>query len=601
MHIVRFQGGFANQLFQLCLYERLKTKYGNDNVFADISPYRKNKSHGGFRLGKYYEFNFIERVPEDCIFIKEMSYDEADTDKNKDHIYAGYWQSEEFFPEDMSFISCFFDEGRLNSSSKKLLEKIRTSESVSLHVRRGDYIDHFLHGNIANLTYINNAVDHIKKKLAAPVFFVFSDDVPWCKKNIRIENADVHFVEGNKGKPEADMLLMSECRHNIIANSSFSWWSQKLNKNADKIVISPEYWYNERMDIDKLNSESFVHVRNVPNINKACDEPRFSVLIPVYNSGPALRRCLSSVLNQTYDNIEIIAVDDASTDDSYRLLTEYAEGDARIRLVKKDRNESLLSSRITAMKMAKGEYILFLDSDDYYDRDTCLRLNEEIEKDRADIIEFSYILEPDKIKQVNPVPPGEENAEMVINGESPHTVWNKCYSAELVKKILDNCEEFYCNMTEDIYFVTLFYSFKNSYRRIPDGLYHYVKTNGMSATGELREESVKKAIDSICIKNEKLRSFAERFQYDWKDAIDKREKMDAEFMAYLCMTSSRPLTEKLKYLEMTDERFGTDYASYHENEMQKIYDIYCRFRREGKRGKLRLIGKYSRDHLKSFF
>lgn len=139
----------------------------------------------------------------------------------------------------------------MNEKNQKILEKITQTNSVSIHVRRGDYYNNEsafkIHGNITTKKYYENALEFIKEKVKNPVFFVFSDEFEWVKKNLYFFSnyGEVHIIDWNKGFDSyIDLQLMSNCKHNIIANSSFSWWAAWLNKNKNKIVISPKKWVN---------------------------------------------------------------------------------------------------------------------------------------------------------------------------------------------------------------------------------------------------------------------------------------------------------------------------------------------------------------------
>ena len=117
-------------------------------------------------------------------------------------------------------------------------------ESVGIHVRRGDYLNIPLYSGICDLPYYTRAIEYIKSKSKNPKFYIFSNDMEWCKINLPVENAV--FVEANTGINSIfDMILLSSCKYNIIANSSFSWWGAWLNKNK-KAVIAPTKWYNNK-------------------------------------------------------------------------------------------------------------------------------------------------------------------------------------------------------------------------------------------------------------------------------------------------------------------------------------------------------------------
>ena len=353
MHLVYFQGGLANQLFQLALYFKLIELYGSANVYADIRFYKTNKEHGGFQLNRFLRLNYYRKkyVPYEFHEINESNFFSAFFSDEKNFLYVGYWQDEVFFPKDLTPIREIFQGIRLNNTNQKFMQKIKESESVSIHVRRGDYVDHFLHGNIANEVYLENAIRYFEEKLTNPVFFVFSDEIEWCKENLKIANRKFFFISNEK--MELDLFLMSNCKYNVIANSSFSWWAQRLNEHAEKIVVAPEYWFNEEVIGNRLNLEQFVHIKNYKCIKEVKTSPYFSILIPVFNRQFILKRCLTSVLNQTYENIEIIVVDDCSQDQTFDILKNYACNDARIKLIRLEKNSSQLSARLAAMRIAK--------------------------------------------------------------------------------------------------------------------------------------------------------------------------------------------------------------------------------------------------------
>ncbi len=117
----------------------------------------------------------------------------------------------------------------------------------------GDYVNHPIHGGICTMDYYQQAIDIMKSKIVNPKFFIFSNDIEWCHSHLKL--ADAVYITGNKGENSyRDMQLMSMCKHNIIANSSFSWWGAWLNNNPDKIVIAPAKWFND----PKINTRDLI-------------------------------------------------------------------------------------------------------------------------------------------------------------------------------------------------------------------------------------------------------------------------------------------------------------------------------------------------------
>lgn len=164
----------------------------------------------------------------------------------------GYWQHYKYFEKTSLDI---FEELTLKEAldlkAEKWLSQIKNDEaSVAVHVRRGDYVTdsgaNYLMG-VLPIEYYHNAINYIQKKVSNPSFYFFSDDLDWVKKNIKT-NAPAYFVDGNVDY--ADLDLMRHCNHNIIANSTFSWWGAFLNRNPNKIVIAPKQW-SPREDVNK--------------------------------------------------------------------------------------------------------------------------------------------------------------------------------------------------------------------------------------------------------------------------------------------------------------------------------------------------------------
>jgi hypothetical protein len=163
--------------------------------------------------------------------------------KNNSYI-QGYWGDERYFKDiESSVRKEFIPLKKLDGRNQKILDKIKSETSVSIHVRRTDYITNKNNmTQFIGLRYYIDAIRKIKKDIRDPLFFVFSDDIIWCKENLSQFLDKSYFIDHNKGKDSyKDLLLMSACKHNISANSTFSWWGAWLNKNKNKICIKPNY------------------------------------------------------------------------------------------------------------------------------------------------------------------------------------------------------------------------------------------------------------------------------------------------------------------------------------------------------------------------
>jgi hypothetical protein len=149
-------------------------------------------------------------------------------------IINGYFQSEKYF--DKSLVRSFLEPKQ--DIRQKLIYKYSKDldKSVSIHVRRGDYLSIQDYHPVQTKEYYIKAISEFSSD---SIFFVFSDDISWCKDNLSEINC--RCIEGQNDYE--DMFLMSMCKHNIIANSSFSWWGAWLNNNPDKKVIAPKNWF----------------------------------------------------------------------------------------------------------------------------------------------------------------------------------------------------------------------------------------------------------------------------------------------------------------------------------------------------------------------
>jgi len=139
-----------------------------------------------------------------------------------------------------------------SSNNLELLKEVQSEQSsISLHIRRGNYANiesvNLVHGTMP-ISYYEDAINFFEGEIVNPKFYVFSDDISWAKDNLKLKHPSV-FVDHNDDKCDyEDLRLMANCKHHIIANSTFSWWGAYLNSNSTKIVIGPKQWFS---DVDK--------------------------------------------------------------------------------------------------------------------------------------------------------------------------------------------------------------------------------------------------------------------------------------------------------------------------------------------------------------
>jgi len=140
----------------------------------------------------------------------------------------------------------------LSFDASNLEKTISETIAVSLHVRRGDYVKNpqvLKEFGICSIDYYKRAIKHIEDSVDSPTYFVFSDDLAWVKKNLPV-GEKVVYIQGENITDTEELTLMSKCKHNIIANSTFSWWGAWLNQNSNKIVVAPTPWF-ETQPYDK--------------------------------------------------------------------------------------------------------------------------------------------------------------------------------------------------------------------------------------------------------------------------------------------------------------------------------------------------------------
>lgn len=176
----------------------------------------------------------------------------------------GQFQSEEYFKGIENILRDEFTlKQPLDSRYKELLDKIKSVQSVSIHIRRGDFMSVVTNNPLMPVSYYKNAVEYIKEKIPSPHFFIFSDDIEWAKKNLSFIE-QIEFVSQPDMCDYEELTIMSRCKHNIIGNSTFSWWGAWLNIHPDKIVISPKNWLGDternKIYVSHLLPESWIQI-----------------------------------------------------------------------------------------------------------------------------------------------------------------------------------------------------------------------------------------------------------------------------------------------------------------------------------------------------
>lgn len=277
MIISRIYGGLGNQMFQYAAGYSLARKLTVSH-FIDLRYFSQDSTR------KYELGNFIlnpKTVPKLLVLLsdwpeitkmrllfpknkrgffeklrfiptyKEMEFGyEPDFFKLPKNIsLEGYFQSYQYFIGDNEIRNLFkFDKEKISKKTQQIANKIRATESVSVHVRRTDYVNMHNKGYFAKLTpqYYSKAMK--KFNLSKTHFYIFSDDVEWVKTNLVLPK-NAHIITGDINKPAEDLYLMSQAKHHIIANSSFSWWGAWLGYHSNQRVLAPSKWFGSNKQI----------------------------------------------------------------------------------------------------------------------------------------------------------------------------------------------------------------------------------------------------------------------------------------------------------------------------------------------------------------
>lgn len=291
MNIVRISAGLGNQMFQYAFFRALQTKHPETKM--DISEFKYRKHHYGYELEKLFAIIPTYADRKECDAMADLSKDIFSEFRRKilkikrktkaefidegkltymfhpellekeNAYFQGFWQTEKYFAsvqdkirQELSFKIA------LDEKNQSIADEIAAVNAVSIHVRRGDYIKERRYQNIGSVCsdkYYQSAIEHMQSKLKEVKYYVFSDDIDWVKSNLRLKNA--RYIAHNTAENSfRDMQLMSLCKHNIIANSSFSWWGAWLNSNPSKIVIAPNIWFRDT-EMPDIVPESWIRIK----------------------------------------------------------------------------------------------------------------------------------------------------------------------------------------------------------------------------------------------------------------------------------------------------------------------------------------------------
>ncbi len=293
MKIVKVKAGFGNQMFQYAFAKTVE-KVTGEEVKLDLSAYEKPNGDMGRKplilnfnlslpiasreeilrlcLFEHERYNFFPKCYQLKIFLerklnKQFCYEcnnggcTLDDIKNNS-FFDGYWQDcsmvDSIMPEldkDFSLVK------EISNKSKEKLEHINSVNSVFLGVRRGDYVNYVHKFGTLGQKYYDKAMKIVADRVENPVFFVFSDEINWVKKNLDFSRYNTVYITDTVDDFE-DYVLMSNCKHSIIANSTYHWWGARRNEYPGKIVVAPKTWFVDGTPIN-LVPERWIKVENL--------------------------------------------------------------------------------------------------------------------------------------------------------------------------------------------------------------------------------------------------------------------------------------------------------------------------------------------------
>ena len=367
MVITHIGGGIGNQLFHYAIGRCLAYKM-NTELKLDIPKEKQSERgrHSFYRLGNFnIQENFA--TDEEIAGINEKNWKVL---KNgfipltpTDNVFIhGNWMHNELYFTDIEDIlrQELTLKNPLGKNSAAWKEKILSAECpVSVHIRLGDYLlpstRNTSWGMMVPFDYYDNCINELKKFENSIQLFVFSYDLNWVSRNIKFD-APTEFVSGCESDDE-ELYLMSLCKHNIIVNSTFSWWGAWLNRNLDKKVFLPYAagWVKQK----NLVVVPFDNTKR-PLLEFS---PMLSIIVYVENNLSTINTTLISLINQNFKDYEIILAD-ASLDGSGKICRRVSSYD-KFNVLKIDRHTDKISAWSEGLKIARGDYILFLDGKDF--------------------------------------------------------------------------------------------------------------------------------------------------------------------------------------------------------------------------------------------
>lgn len=282
------------------------------------------------------------------------------------------------------------------------------------------------------------------------------------------------------------------------------------------------------------------------------DELVFSVIVTAYNQPECIKKAVESVLNQTVKCFELIVVDDCSTDETPQVLKALSENHPEMKIIRHQKNGSSHAARCTGVENASGQYVIFLDGDDYLFPNALERLLNEVVKgtETFDVCEYSYVCQPTG----ELIPPGKWDSskpriDYYLDHDSPVTVWNKLYKTSVVKEAFQHMQSAYIRCGDDTYETICIAYFTKAFIQREIEVVNYQLDIGVSKRknsfeSNLRHcESFKVAMnclnqflqESSYSKKEEMYSIVEQKFFDWISCVMKNNTEESDIVKSLLL------------------------------------------------------------------
>ena len=289
MKIVNILGGLGNQMFEYAMYLALIDAHPEEEIKVCTRSFYGYGLHNGFELKRIFGVEFYEaslwelsklaypflnyktwQVMRHILPARKtmtrgalnIPFDYSEVERKSSTYYDGYWQNENNFKQIRdNILKVFSFPPFTDKLNKELGIQLIGCNSLSCHIRRGDYLNDPAWG-VCTTKYYREAIKRAIYENNIDLICVFSDDISWCRDNLDsfFPNVDKVYVDWNKGEDSyKDMQLMTLCHHNIIANSSFSWWGAWLGQQKDKVVYAPSIWMRGNVLNDPI-SDNWIRI-----------------------------------------------------------------------------------------------------------------------------------------------------------------------------------------------------------------------------------------------------------------------------------------------------------------------------------------------------